>query len=219
MHLSIDVPAFTQANVGLYGVENNLNIVKTNVQFSNTDTMSRCGVLTIYPGVLLDMRSSYWYSNLTWSSFRLDSYFDPLVVTSVARNFSLTSSPTKVTFNVVLYNIGFAWNSLTSSFEAPRSGQYFFSLSAAMKQNNVNFFTIKVNGVMAQGFETGAAKLMPAETNDLLSVSSFLQLEANDVVNVWFDNGLANYADAHNYQLSLSGLLYSPPITKQVCIK
>ena len=179
--------------------------------------MGRSGILSVQSSGLLVAQANFSFNSFSWSSFRLDHYFDPLIVVSVARTSSVVSNG-KISFDRVLVNIGTAWNILTNNFVAPIFGQYFFSLSSAMSDGVKSEFDFNVNGHSKQAFQTGSTKLMSPGSKDLLSVSSFLQLNAGDevMISVSFQGGQFVYADSNTYQLSLAGLLYSPPISKKV---
>ena len=94
--------------------------------------MGRSGVIKIQPGDELTAQAYFPCNNLSWSAFRMDSYFDPLVVFSVARTSSLTTQGL-ITFNTVSVNYGQGWDANTNSFTAPKTGNYFFSLSSAFR--------------------------------------------------------------------------------------
>ena len=179
--------------------------------------MGRSGIVSLQPGEQLSVRSNYSFLALSWSAFRLDNYFDPLVVMSVARTTPVTSDG-QITFDVVLVNIGSAWKISTNNFVAPLVGQYFFSLSSAMSYSLQSEFDFQVNGKTRQGFQAGSTKLMSSGSNDLFSVSCFLKLNAGEKmsISVTFSGIPSIYADSFNYQLSFVGLLYSPPISQQV---
>ena len=217
-YLSTDVPPNTPAKVGLVGTENNVKINKTHQKFSSTDTMGRSGVIQIQPGEELMARADYPCSSLSWSAFRLDSYFDPLVVFSVARLSPVTSQGL-ITFDIISSNYGQGWSASTNSFTAPKAGQYFFSLSSALSPAILYVIKFIVDNNEIQSFQFGAANLLLSGDLDLNSVSCFTTLGANQKItaSVTVTNGATFlFADSKDYQLSLSGMLYSPPITNKV---
>ena len=217
-YLSTDVPPNTPAKVGLVGTENNVKINKTHAKFSSTDTMGRSGVIQIQPGEELMARADYPCSRLSWSAFRLDSYFDPLVAFSVARLSPVTSQGL-ITFDIVSKNYGQGWNASTNSFTAPKAGQYFFSLSGALSPAILYVIRFNVDNNEIQYFEFGAANLLQSGDLDLNSVSCFTNLNVGQKITarVTFSNGASFvFADSKDFQLSLSGMLYSPPITNKV---
>ena len=130
LHVSINVPASTSASISLTGATTYMNIVQTHNGFNGLYSISRNGVMELQADTKLSFKSNYVSNNLRWISFRLDNCFSPLYAFRVARTSSLASaaSASLITYDLVLLNIGSAWNAAANSFQAPMSGQYFFSL-------------------------------------------------------------------------------------------
>src|SRR5689334_4280195 len=76
MHVSVDVPAQTQARLFVTGMENpTLVIVKNHTSLSSVDTMSRDGVVSVPIGRTLTLTTDYptngtLYYQPYWAGFR-----------------------------------------------------------------------------------------------------------------------------------------------------
>ena len=215
--MSINVPGGASAYISLTGATTYMSIVQTHNGFADLYSISRNGVTELQAGSKLSMQSNFDTQNLRWSSFRLDNCFSPLYAFRVARTSSLASTATVsilVTYDLVLLNIGLAWNAVANSFKAPLAGQYFFSLSIGMSSQQLFVANFEVNGVIIQSTYSGAAAKI-SSGNDLYTVSNLLQLNSGDVFTTTCYNGTL-YSDSTNLQISLSGFFYSPVINSKV---
>ena len=211
-HISIDVPPKTKAYAGLFGPDNNLKLIKSHTDFSQLDTMSKNGFITLKTGEQLSAMSNFVSQSFHWVAFRLDNLFHPLVAFSVARNNHLTMLG-RITYNVILTNIGWAWNESFNFFLAPKRAQYFFSLSSVMfhtAPTTVNEFVFVVNEMKIQYFKTGAASLI-SQGIDLVSMSCFVQMKSGDKLSTVLNSGFLFNNATNLYQTTLSGFMYNIP--------
>ena len=213
MHISVTVPALTQANVTLLGITNYMRIIQSHGNFDHPDTLSRNGLVDLQAGAQLAFLSKYPSQSLQWTSFRLDNIMSQLIAFQVAK-----TSPALccglVTFDFVLLNIGFAWNIATNSFIAPKNGQYFLSVSAGCYANSVFDLYLWVNGNTVQMTQNGASSKFSSGI-DLHSTSKLLQFNAGDTFTTTIDTKNL-YSDATNLQVSFAGFYYSPTISSAV---
>ena len=209
MHLSITVPPLSSVLFTLLGVANYFKIVQTHNGFYEKYLTSRNGAVNINAGMQLSLFSKFLTGYIRWFFFRLDNCFSPIVVFQVARNSSaknLKYNQELITFDVVLMNIGSAWNASANSFIAPQSGLYFFSLNAGMSGNKTLFAVdFVVNKVAVQRTESGYNQL---------SVSKLLFLNYGDTFNIISYGNLYNNQIA--FQTSLAGFYYNPLMISKV---
>ena len=213
MHISVTAPANTSVYVTLSGITNSVKIIQNHNGFTKPDTISRNNVMNIQAGSLLTFLSQFPSLSLQWTTFRVDNCFSPLIIFQVARSTS-ASGGGLITYDVVLTNIGLAWNHNINTFIAPLNGLYFFSLSAGMNGNQVFGLQFNVNGIVLQQTQAGSASLF-AQGNDLYSVSKLLALNASDYFTTSFFDGDI-YSNSTDLQISLAGFYYSPAISSQV---
>ena len=213
MHISITVPASTSAYVCLSGTTNYIRISQSHGGFNRPDTISRNGVVDIQAGTQLRFISNFTSLGLQWTSFRLDNSMSPLVLFQVARSSTAISSG-QIIYDLVFTNIGSAWTTLTNAFQAPRTGQYFFSLSVGMSSKQDFNLLLLVNGVSVLLAQSGSDWLISKGYN-LMSASKLLTLTAGDIVTAKFQNGNI-YSESTNLQISLAGFHYNPFINSKV---
>ena len=215
MHISATVPANTSVYVTLSGTSNSVRIIQNHNGFTEPDTISRNNVINLQAGSQLYFQSEFPSLSLQWTTFRVDNCFSPLIIFQVARSTS-ASGGGLITYDVVLTNIGSAWNHNINTFIAPLNGLYFFSLSTGMNGNQVFGLQFNVNGIVLQQTQAGSASLF-AHGNDLYSVSKLLALNASDYFTTSFFDGDI-YSNSTDLQISLAGFYYSPAISSQVII-
>ena len=213
MHVSITVPAYSPALVTLSGTPNYVTIVQNHDGYIESDTISRNNVIDLQAGTALSLFSEFPSQSLHWISFRLDNCFSPLFVFQVARSSAFTGSG-QIAYDLVFTNIGSAWNKIANSFIAPLTGQYFFSLSVGMINNQVFNLKFVVNGADVQRTQDGSAGLFYVG-NDLYSVSKLLPLNTGDIFKTSVADGNI-YSDSTNLQISLAGFYYSPVMKSKV---
>ena len=213
MHISVTVPAFTQANVTLSGTSNYMRIIQSHGNFDHPDTLSRNGLMDLQAGTQLTFLSKYPSQSLQWTSFRLNNIMSQLIAFQVAK-----SSPAQccglVTFDLVLLNIGFAWNIGRNVFIAPKNGQYFFSVSAGCYANSTFDLFLVLNSDTVQKTQNGASSKFFSGI-DLHSTSKLLQFNEGDTFVTIVDSKNL-YSDATNLQISFAGFYYSPTISSAV---
>ena len=220
MHISTSIPAYAVANVTLSGINNYMRIIQNHGNYDHPDTLSRNIMMDLQAGTKLSFLSSYPSQSLQWASFRLDNIMSQLFAFQVAKSFSAICCGL-ITYDLVLLNIGSAWNIALNSFIAPINGQYFFSLSAGFLALQKYGISIVINGInVVLITESGAASKIISGM-DLHSASKLLQLNSGDSLTTTVSN--ANlYSDSTNLQISLTGFYYSPtinpPVSKLKCI-
>ena len=113
--------------------------------------------------------------------------------------------------DLVFLNIGFAWNVASNLFIAPRSGQYFLSLSAGFYGNQIFSISIVINGNNILQYTQNGASAKVSTGVDLHSASKLLQLNVDDILTtVVIDANL--FSDVTHLKISLIGFYFSPTI-------
>ncbi|XP_066292728.1 uncharacterized protein [Branchiostoma lanceolatum] len=131
----------------------------------------------------------------------------PVVAFSVARTTSLekSSSPTVVTYDVVLSNVGGAYNQQTGTFVAAVGGVFFFMFTG-MTPNvaNTNYYIhlMKNAEKMVRLYEGNGGQAHYQSSSN----SAILQLQPGDEVWVELHSGHSLYSDSGRY-LTFSGFL------------
>ena len=213
MHLTTNVPSLTSSLIILLGMTNYLRIVQNHNGFIQSDLISRNSVIDVQNGSKLSISSAFNADSIQWSSFRLDNCLSPLYVFQVARS-SSQASDGLITYDLVLTNIGSAWNTEENSFKVPLTGQYFFSLSVGMGGNQVYIsLSFEVNGVKILTTYSGLTA-MYSSGYDLYSASKLLPLNAQDVFTTTVIGNISS--EQPHAQISLAGFYYSPAINSKV---
>ena len=230
MHLSIDVPAHTQARFYLVGTEYQFAIIKNHTSLKEGDTMIRDGVVSVTAGQRLTIASDYPTDTTGvmqpyWAGFRLDNYFNPLVVVSVACTSPTTNVQSgqskRIIYDRILVNIGSAWNATSNLLIVPFKGIYLFSCSAALlRKAKSNSLVIKlvINGIEQNKLSVSGGvnrQMIQDNTTDFISRTFLLSLNQNDQVTGVVLESTA-YSDTTNWQVALHAVLYSPQVTTQV---
>ena len=143
---------------------------------------------------------------MTWIGFRLSGQMQPLVAFSAALAPTYFRDSGVVKFLYVIQNAGFAYDRNSSSFVAPESGIYLFTVSAAVQAESKAKLRIRVNGVEK-------AELLQSSTThngvNTITRTTLFELEIQDVVDVVKIGDGVLYSD-RGLQTSFSGFLYSP---------
>ena len=232
MHLSVDVPAYTQAH--FYLVTNGYQhaIVKNHTSLPAGDTMIRDGVVIVPAGKSLTLASDYptettGVMQSYWAGFRLDNgFFNPVVVVSVACTSPIIISDVNVKvpiiYDRVLVNIGSAWSQAANLLTIPITGIYLFSYSTGVVRR-ADWYSVTVqllvNEIMQADLFGGIHSDMTQDnTVDFISRTFLLPLSQGDNVTTQVCHSTA-YSDTINLQIALHAVLYSPQVTSQVSMQ
>ena len=230
MHVAVDVPAHTQAHLYISGLHQPFAIVRNHTSLPQGDTISRDGIVSVPAGQPVSMASDYPTETTGimqpyWAGFRLDNYFNPLIAVSVACTTPIYGSEgleQPVIYDLVLINIGSAWNLANNKFTAPTGGIYVISFSAGVMRladSKSIIVRLLVNDIVRQAMEGGVNRMMTQDnTVDFISRSFFLRLNHGDNVTTRLLESTA-YSDTINLPIALHIVLYNPNCSPQVGIQ
>ncbi|XP_035695925.1 complement C1q and tumor necrosis factor-related protein 9-like [Branchiostoma floridae] len=130
----------------------------------------------------------------------------PVLAFSVVRTTKLEkpSSNTVLTYDVILSNVGGAYNRETGKFVATVGGVYFFTFTGMTPRSRSNYFVhLMKNGAKMVGLyeQNGGTPQNQSSSN-----SAILQLQPGDEVWVELRSGRSLYSDGDRY-LTFSGFL------------
>jgi hypothetical protein len=237
MHIGLEVPATTQANVQLSTATNfSFFINKIDIDRS-PGTISRSGLVQLEPGTHVSVISRYQAASAYWSGFLLNNLMNPLVAFYVGKsnssspyNHSISIGNLKhLTYDTIVVNEGNGWNAENSQFRALHAGIYLFSVSVAKNGNMSTAWMILVSLVVNNPGEPNYAVYgmgkMDLDSNDnmnTMSTSHLINLAKNDTVRVNCPDTSTLYSDPGTLATSLSGFYYSPMavdnVTQVLCI-
>ena len=193
-----------------------MNILKTQTDLSNTDTMSREGIVRVLPTNEIFVSSKYTSQNLFWTGFSLNNMMKSLIAFYVTRSSSNSSTKqhSGIAFNEILVNEGDAWNPDENYFKVPESGIYVFSVSMVLLKSAINGcakISLYNSFEILKLVQCGITDLMTSG-EDLITLSHIALLNTKDEIFV----STQAYNDSQYLKLSFSGFLYSPQATQRV---
>jgi hypothetical protein len=209
-----EIPANTLASISLLNT-NSFRISKTHTNFTDSDIVTRSGVIRLQAGSTVSLVSVYPTLHTYWCGFRLDTLFNPLIA-FFAASYTKTMNAGTVTFNNSLINEGGAWNDSASAFTAPVSGIYFFTFSGGVSANKRPLIRLVLNNITvvatAQFGGGGLIKPGGGPGVDVVSRSILLQLNESDVLQMISPQSanMPLYSDIASMATSISGFLYNP---------
>ena len=148
----------------------------------------------------------------SWSAFLLDNLVYPLIAFCVRPPAGLIAKTnSKYDFSVINFNVGYAWNSTTEKFTAPRAGVYVFSVSFSRPAGTGERVDVYVNNAIMQRIfiysNNHNGYFMTGKTLACL-------LSAGDIVYLDFLSEQL-YSDDY-YITSFAGFLYEPLHSQKV---
>ena len=141
----------------------------------------------------------------SWSMFRLDDLFLPLVAFSVSSSDgNVYSGPRVLPFDIIHVNQGNGWNGSIQEFFAPVSGIYVLSLATHTYANSGIQLDIQVNNVS----QVAISVYNTQQYADTYTQSFLLQLHASDAVRAYLQSGSVENFGREG--INFVGFLYEP---------